>query len=102
VVKTSIPIEIESAIRATQMVNDVCVIGIPDKQWGQAITAIYIPKKANTSSLEIQKILKEKLCKFKIPKHWISVPTLPRNTQGKINQQQLQEIVTNVLQISLK
>jgi o-succinylbenzoate---CoA ligase len=96
------PIEIESAIRATQMVNDVCVIGIPDKQWGQAITAIYIPKKANTSSLEIQKILKEKLCKFKIPKHWISVPTLPRNTQGKINQQQLQEIVTNVLQISLK
>jgi o-succinylbenzoate---CoA ligase len=96
------PIEIESAIRATQMVNDVCVIGIPDKQWGQAITAIYIPKKANTSSLEIQKILKEKLCKFKIPKHWIPVSTLPRNTQGKINQQQLQEIATNVLQISLK
>lgn len=95
------PIEIESAIRATQMVNDVCVIGIPDKQWGQAITAIYIPKKAKTSSLEIQNILKDKLCKFKIPKHWISVPTLPRNTQGKINQQQLQELVTNLLQTSL-
>ncbi|GAX42972.1 AMP-dependent synthetase and ligase [Tolypothrix sp. NIES-4075] len=93
------PIEIESAIRATQMVNDVCVIGIPDKQWGQAITAIYIPKKANISTLEIQSILKDKLCKFKIPKHWISVPTLPRNTQGKINHQQLQQIVTNLLQI---
>jgi O-succinylbenzoic acid--CoA ligase len=87
------PIEIESAIRATEMVNDVCVIGIPDKRWGQAITAIYIPKKAEISSLEIQNILKDKLCKFKIPKHWICVSTLPRNTQGKINQQQLQEIV---------
>ncbi|MBD2607917.1 2-succinylbenzoate--CoA ligase [Scytonema hofmannii FACHB-248] len=96
------PIEIESAIRATQMVNDVCVIGIPDEQWGQAITAIYIPKKAEISSLEIQNILKEQLCKFKIPKHWISVPTLPRNTQGKINQQQLQEIAKNVLQTSSK
>ncbi|MCV3215004.1 2-succinylbenzoate--CoA ligase [Plectonema radiosum NIES-515] len=96
------PIEIESAIRATQMVNDVCVIGIPDKQWGQAITAIYIPKKAEISSLEIQKILKDKLCKFKIPKHWIPVSTLPRNTQGKINQQQLQEIATNVLQMYFK
>ena len=96
------PIEIESAIRATQMVNDVCVIGIPDKQWGQAITAIYIPKKAEISSLEIQNILKDKLCKFKIPKHWIPVPTLPRNTQGKINHQQLQKIATNVLQISSK
>ncbi|MGI2906900.1 2-succinylbenzoate--CoA ligase [Tolypothrix sp. VBCCA 56010] len=93
------PIEIESAIRATQMVNDVCVIGIPDKQWGQAITAIYIPTKANISTLEIQNILKDKLCKFKIPKHWICVPTLPRNTQGKINHQQLQQIVTNLLQI---
>jgi O-succinylbenzoic acid--CoA ligase len=93
------PIEIESAIRATQMVKDVCVIGIPDKQWGQAITAIYIPKKAKTSSLEIQNILKDKLCKFKIPKHWICVSTLPRNTQGKINQQQLQQLVTNLLQI---
>ncbi|MBW4566971.1 MAG: 2-succinylbenzoate--CoA ligase [Tolypothrix carrinoi HA7290-LM1] len=96
------PIEIESAIRATKMVNDVCVIGIPDKQWGQAITAIYIPKKAKTSSLEIQNILKDKLCKFKIPKHWICVPTLPRNTQGKINHQQLQQIVTNLLQTSPK
>jgi o-succinylbenzoate---CoA ligase len=96
------PIEIESAIRATQMVNDVCVIGIPDEQWGQAITAIYIPKKAEISSLEIKNILKEQLCKFKIPKHWISVPTLTRNTQGKINQQQLQEIAKNVLQISSK
>ncbi len=96
------PIEIESAIIATLMVNDVCVIGIPDEQWGQAITAIYIPKQAEISSLEIQNILKEQLCKFKIPKHWISVPTLPRNTQGKINQQQLQEIATNVLQTSSK
>ncbi len=94
------PIEIESAIRATKMVRDVCVIGIPDKQWGQAITAIYIPKDSKTSSLEIKRILKDKLCKFKLPKHWISVQTLPRNTQGKINHQQLQQIATNQLQIS--
>lgn len=94
------PIEIESAIRATKMVKDVCVIGIPDEQWGQAVTAIYIPNKSKTSSLEMQNILKDKLCKFKVPKHWIPVPTLPRNTQGKINQQQLQQITDNFLRLN--
>ncbi len=87
------PIEIESAIRATEMVADVCVIGIPDKRWGQAVTAIYIPKNSHTSMVEIQSSLKDKLSKFKIPKHWISVPTLPRNPQGKINRQQLQQMI---------
>lgn len=95
------PIEIESTIRATQMVADVCVIGIPDKLWGQAVTAIYIPKNSNTSDLEIRNLLKEKLSKFKIPKHWIPIQTLPRNSQGKINRQQLQQIATNFLQNSL-
>ncbi|BAB77559.1 2-succinylbenzoate--CoA ligase [Anabaena sp. FACHB-709] len=86
------PIEIESAIRATQMVADVCVIGIPDKQWGQALTAIYIPKDTNTSISEIKTAISHQLSRFKIPKHWIPLNTLPRNPQGKINRQQLQQI----------
>jgi len=90
-------IEIESAIRATEMVVDVYVIGVPDKSWGQAVTAIYIPKNSNTSTLEIKSLLKHKLSKFKIPKHWISIPTLPRNPQGKINRQQLQQIAITIL-----
>ncbi len=87
------PIEIESAIRATEMVADVCVIGIPDKRWGQAVTAIYIPKNSNITTVEIQRLLKDNLSKFKMPKHWIPVPTLPRNPQGKINRQQLQQMI---------
>ncbi|MEH1783601.1 MAG: 2-succinylbenzoate--CoA ligase [Nostoc sp.] len=92
------PAEIESAIQSTQMVADICVIGIPDKHWGQALTAIYVPKKSDTSALKIQTLLKEKLSKFKIPKYWIPQQNLPRNSQGKINRQQLQQIATEFLQ----
>jgi o-succinylbenzoate---CoA ligase len=95
------PAEIESAIQATQMVTDICVIGIPDKHWGQALTAIYIPKKSDTSALKIQTLLKDKLSKFKIPKYWIPQQNLPRNSQGKINRQQLQQIATEFLQNSI-
>ncbi|MEH2079589.1 MAG: 2-succinylbenzoate--CoA ligase [Nostoc sp.] len=91
------PAEIESAIQATQMVADICVIGIPDKHWGQVLTAIYIPKQSDTSALKIQTLLKDKLSKFKIPKYWISQQNLPRNSQGKINRQQLQQIATEFL-----
>ncbi|MEH2141106.1 2-succinylbenzoate--CoA ligase [Nostoc sp.] len=92
------PAEIESAIQATQMVADICVIGIPDKHWGQALTAIYIPRQSNTSALKIQTLLKDKLSKFKIPKYWIPQQNLPRNSQGKINRQQLQQIAREFLQ----
>jgi O-succinylbenzoic acid--CoA ligase len=92
------PAEIESAIQATQMVADICVIGIPDKHWGQALTAIYIPKKSDISALKIQTLLKDKLSKFKIPKYWIPQQYLPRNSQGKINRQQLQQIATEFIQ----
>ncbi|MEH2409765.1 2-succinylbenzoate--CoA ligase [Nostoc sp.] len=95
------PAEIESAIQATQMVADICVIGISDKHWGQALIAIYIPKQSNTSPLKIQTLLKDKLSKFKIPKYWISQQNLPRNSQGKINRQQLQQIATEFLQNSI-
>lgn len=92
------PAEIEAAIRSTQMVTDVCIIGLPDKHWGQAVTAIYIPKHPQISTLTLQTELNKKLSKFKIPKHWISVATLPRNPQGKINRQQLQKIAAEHLQ----
>ncbi|MBN3875295.1 MULTISPECIES: 2-succinylbenzoate--CoA ligase [unclassified Nostoc] len=95
------PAEIESAIQATQMVSDICVIGIPDKHWGQALIAIYIPKQSDISALKIQTLLKNKLSKFKIPKYWIPQQYLPRNSQGKINRQQLQQIATEFLQNSI-
>ncbi|RCJ22182.1 2-succinylbenzoate-CoA ligase [Nostoc sp. ATCC 43529] len=96
------PAEIESAIRETQLVTDICVIGIPDQHWGQALTAIYIPKKSNICGLKIQTLLKDKLSKFKIPKYWIPQQNLPRNSQGKINRQQLQKIAIEYLQNPLK
>lgn len=93
------PAEIESAIRSTQMVTDVCVIGITDKYWGQAVTAFYVHSYCNTSTDVYREVseaiatrLKEQLSKFKIPKYWIPLSTLPRNSQGKINRQQLRKI----------
>ena len=83
------PAEVEAAILATQLVKDVCVIGLPDQKWGQIVTAVYIPKQPDISLESIKTAIQNKLSKFKQPKDWFKVEKLPRNQQGKINYQQI-------------
>lgn len=98
------PKEIENAILATPWVEDVAVIGIPDLQWGQVIVALYVPRKDLSSDDAdiIEKLIKikldENISRYKHPKHWLEVATLPRNLQGKIDQAQLQSIVNSYLE----
>lgn len=101
------PSEIEAAILATKLVRDVCVLGIPDKYWGEVVAAVYVPVNAESISevnletnLEsisevIQSSIAPQLAKYKIPKLWFSKSKLPRNAQGKINYQ----ILRNELQL---
>ena len=86
------PREVENAILATGLVQDVSVIGIPDSQWGEAVTAIYVPKQQSFQLTALQSALQTQLSGFKRPKHWICVNHLPRNQQGKLNYQTLQKI----------
>ena len=91
------PAEIEAAIRATGLVTDICVIGLPDNYWGQVVTAVYVSIKPEVSTASLQIAIEDKLSKFKRPKCWVSVETLPRNSQGKVNRERLQEIAIKSL-----
>ncbi len=86
------PAEVEAAIKSTNLVADVSVIGLLDKHWGQVVTAIYVPTNPSVTLTALQAAITDKLSKFKQPKNWILVKDLPRNSQGKVNRDQLQEI----------
>ncbi len=91
------PQEVETAILATKLVKDVCVIGLPDNKWGEAVTAIYVPQNNQISLTQIQTSLADKLSKFKQPKHWIAQEFLPRNLQGKLNYKEIKAIATKMV-----
>jgi O-succinylbenzoic acid--CoA ligase len=89
------PAEVETAIRSTNLVQDVCVIGLSDATWGQLVTAVYVPK-AEFSADKLTAALAPKLTKFKRPKLWIAMDGLPRNAQGKINHSYLKLLLHKV------
>ncbi len=86
------PAEVESAIYATKLVKDVCVMGMSDRRWGQAVTAFYVPVEMSNNLSSIQQKLRSLLSNYKQPKTWIKVNKIPRNNRGKINYQKLQAI----------
>jgi o-succinylbenzoate---CoA ligase len=78
------PEEVEAALYATGLVREVCVLGTADEQWGEAVTALYVP--IETQTLETLKTaLAESLSRYKHPKRWICVEKLPRSAQGKLD-----------------
>lgn len=86
------PAEVESVILATGLVKDVSIIGLPDKYWGQVVTAVYIPICPQVSTAKLQALVTNKLSNFKRPKYWLAVESLPRNGQGKVNYEHLKSI----------
>lgn len=87
------PAEVEAAIQATQLVTDVCVTGLPDSHWGQIVTAVYVARSQAVSPAILQTAIEDKLTKYKRPKHWVALESLPRNFQGKVNYEELRKAV---------
>ncbi len=88
------PVEVEAAIRATGLVADVCVIGCSDREWGQMVTAVYVPTHRENTPSHLKSALAGRLSKFKQPKQWVEVLQIPRNAQGKVNRQVLAALVS--------
>jgi acyl-CoA synthetase (AMP-forming)/AMP-acid ligase II len=77
------PVEVENALAHHPDVRELAVIGIPDDQWGECLTAVYVgdvtidPEAARTWA-------SKRLSAYKIPRRWERVDELPRNPTGKI------------------
>lgn len=78
------PLEVETAILATGLVKDICILGEKDSYWGEIITAFYVPKNQEITYKQIEEQLNKNLSRYKIPKKWYKVEKIPRNQQGKI------------------
>ena len=86
------PKEIELVIDEMPEVVESAVIGVPDADFGEAVTAVVVtragvqPDEAATISA-----LKSRLAGYKVPKRVHFVEALPRNAMGKVQKNLLRE-----------
>lgn len=74
-------LEIEAAIRDCPGVEDVAVVGVPDEEWGDRVTAVIV---GAVDLEEVRAELQDRLAPYKIPKTFEVRETLPRNSIGKV------------------
>jgi malonyl-CoA/methylmalonyl-CoA synthetase len=86
------PKEIESVIDEMDGVAESAVIGMPDPDFGEAVTAVVVRKApASLSEAQVIAALKTCIANFKVPKRVFFVNELPRNTMGKVQKNLLRE-----------
>ncbi len=86
------PKEIEEKIDALPGVAESAVIGLPHKDFGEAVTAVVVARKgAKLDAAAIIAALRENLAAFKVPKAIHFVDELPRNAMGKVQKKILRE-----------
>src|SRR5690606_8611033 len=75
------PKEIEMVIDAMPGVQESAVIGVPHKDFGEAVVAVVVPRGgAAVDTSAILASLKVNLANFKVPKQIHVIDALPRNT----------------------
>jgi long-chain acyl-CoA synthetase len=86
------PREIEDVLIEDPSVAEVAVIGVPDPEWGESVMAVLVAApgaKLDVGSLE--KRCLGRIARFKRPKHWSIVDSLPKNIAGKVLKRELRE-----------
>jgi len=84
-------IEVEKAIYAADSrVQEVAVIGLPHARWGEAVTAVVVPKPgAEIDEAALQAQLRAHLSPFKCPKRVIFTEAMPKTATGKVQKAKL-------------
>jgi long-chain acyl-CoA synthetase len=84
------PREVEELLYHRPEVQECTVIGLPDPEWGERVTAFIVPTQGFTiDTLGIKEYLKSNLSPFKVPKDFRIVETLPKSSAGKIMKREL-------------
>lgn len=79
------PAEVEGALYKHESIAEVAVIGLPDEQWGEAVTAVVALHDGHELTLEeLRSFADSMLARYKLPLRMHLVDALPRNPAGKV------------------
>jgi len=86
-----VPGEVESVLGTLDGVADVVIVGVPDSEWGELVTAVIVPEDpaAPPELARLRAQARERLPGFAAPRSLVLVPEFPMLASGKPDRQAL-------------
>jgi len=92
------PAEVESALLGHEDVEEVCVFGVPDSKWGEAIKAVCVRKPGSTvTSQQLVAFVGSQLARYKRPKLVIFADSLPKMEDGAVDRERVKALALQSL-----
>ena len=92
------PREVEDVLLSHDAVADVAVIGMPDDEWGERVVAFVVPSIDSTiSEAALDAYCIANIARYKRPKEYHQVSTLPRNGAGKVLKNELRATIETAI-----
>jgi long-chain acyl-CoA synthetase len=87
------PREIEEILQQYPGVKEAAVIGVPDPRRGEQPQAFVVANDGVTlNERDLIHFVREKMADYKVPRHIVFLPALPRNATGKILKTTLRQL----------
>ncbi|WP_067564689.1 acyl-CoA synthetase [Nocardia acidivorans] len=84
--------EVEAALYEHPAIAEVCVVGVPDEQWGEAVKAVVVTRSGSTTDeRELIEHCANRLARMKKPRTVDFVDALPVNRNGKLDRRAVRE-----------
>ncbi len=92
------PAEVEAILAEHPTVAEVCVVGVPDVEWGQIVAAaIVLRPDAVLSLTDLHTFCERRLAGYKRPRHVDFLTGLTQTASGKVDRRRVAELIEKSL-----
>jgi malonyl-CoA/methylmalonyl-CoA synthetase len=85
------PREVEEMLEGCPGVAEVAVVGLPDEEFGEQVTAAVVRDDPALTAEKVTDFCREDLASYKKPRQVVFVDALPRNAMGKVLKHEVRE-----------
>jgi len=87
------PREVEELLYTRPEVMECAVVGLPDQEYGERVTAFIVQREGHqVDPAALKGFLKARLANFKVPKEFIVVEELPKSSTGKLLKREIRNL----------
>ena len=88
------PREVEEALLTHNAVREVSVVGVADPEWGENVVAcVVLADGASADDTTLDAHCLSSIARFKRPKRYVYLPSLPKNNYGKVLKTELRQML---------